>query len=57
MCAHTHEECEEKLKVLIIEMKNELAELKRQAEAEGTLPSQAPKKGKKKGRKKTKKSK
>ena len=55
--AHTHEECEEKLKVLIIEMKNELAELKRQAEAEGTLPPQAPKKGKKKGRKKTKKSK
>ena len=57
VCAHTHEECEEKLKVLIIEMKNELAELKRQAEAEGTLPPQAPKKGKKKGRKKTKKSK
>ena len=28
--AHTHEECEEKLKVLIAEMKAELAELKRQ---------------------------
>ena len=48
--AHTREECEEKLKVLIIEMKTELAELKRQ-KAEGTLPSQEPEKGKK-GRKK-----
>ena len=28
--AHTREECEEKLKVLIAEMKEELAELKRQ---------------------------
>jgi hypothetical protein len=28
--AHTREECEEKLKVLIAEMKAELAELKRQ---------------------------
>lgn len=50
--AHTREECEEKLKVLIIEMKNELAALKRQ-KAEGTLPLQEPKKGKK-GRKKAK---
>ena len=32
--AHTREECEEKLKVLIAEMKTELAELKRQ-KAEG----------------------
>ena len=50
--AHTREECEEKLKVLIAEMKAELAELKRQ-KAEGTLPPQELKKG----RKKTKKSK
>ena len=50
--AHTREECEEKLKVLIVEMKAELAELKRQ-KAEGTLPPQELKKG----RKKTKKSK
>ena len=49
--AHTREECEEKLKVLIIEMKTELAELKRQ-KAEGTLPPLEPEKGKKKGRKK-----
>ena len=53
--AHTREECEEKLKVLIIEMKTELAELKRQ-KAEGTLPPQELEKGKKKGGKKTKKS-
>ena len=52
--AHTREECEEKLKVLIIEMKTELAELKRQM-AEGTLPPPEPEKGKKKGRKNTKK--
>ena len=33
--AHTREECEEKLKVLIIKMKTELAELKKQrAQAE-----------------------
>ena len=51
--AHTREECEEKLKVLIIDMKTELAELKRQ-KAEGTLPPKELKKGKKKGRKKTK---
>ena len=50
--AHTREECEEKLQALIIEMKTELAELKRQ-KAEGTLPLQELKKG----RKKTKKSK
>ena len=54
--AHTREECEEKLKVLIVEMKAELAELKRQ-KAEGTLPPQEPEKGKKKGGKKAKKSK
>ena len=53
--AHTREECEEKLKVLIAEMKAELAELKRQ-KVEGTLPPEL-KKGKKKGRKKAKKSK
>ena len=52
--AHTREECEEKLKVLIIEMKTELAELKKQR-AEGTLPPQGPEG--KKGRRKTKKSK
>ena len=51
--AHTREECEEKLKVLIVEMKAELAELKRQ-KAEGTLP---PAPAGKKGRKKTKKNK
>ena len=51
--AHTREECEEKLQELIIEMKTELAELKRQ-KAEGTLPPQEPEKGEK-GRKKTKK--
>ena len=49
--AHTREECEEKLKVLIAEMKAELAELKRQ-KAEGTLPPQETEKGKKKERKK-----
>ena len=51
--AHTREECEEKLKVLIIEMKTELAELKRQ-KAEGTLPPHESV-GKKNVRKKTKK--
>lgn len=50
--AHTREECEEKLRVLIIEMKTELAKLKRQ-HAEGTLPPQEPE-GRKKERKKTK---
>ena len=49
--AHTREECEEKLKVLIVEMKAELAELKRQ-KAEGTLPLQEIEKDKKKDRKK-----
>ena len=52
--AHTREECEEKLKALIIEMKTELAELKRQ-KAEGTLPPQVPEG--KKGPKKTKENK
>ena len=54
--AHTREECEEKLKVLIVEMKAELAELKRQ-KAEGTLTPQEPDKGKKKTKKSKKKSK
>ena len=54
--AHTREECEEKLKVLIVEMKAELVELKRHT-AEGTRLPQGPEKGKKKGGKKTKKSK
>ena len=49
--AHTREECEEKLKVLIIEMKTELAELKRQ-KAEGALSPQEPEKDKKEGQKK-----
>lgn len=52
--AHTREECEEKLKTLIIEMKTELAELKRQ-KAEGTLPPEEPEKGKKKSEQKAKK--
>ena len=51
--AHTREECEEKLKVLIIEMKTELAELKRQ-KAEGTLSPQDPEKGKESRTKKSK---
>ena len=54
--AHTREECEEKLKVLILEMKTELAELKRQ-KAEGMLPPQEPEKSKKKGEKKTREAK
>ena len=54
--AHTREECEERLKVLIVEMKAELAELKRQ-KAEGTLPPQGPEKGKKKAKKSKKKNK
>ena len=53
--AHTREECEEKLKVLIIEMKTELAELKRQ-KAEGTLPPE-PENDKKESGKKAKKGK
>ena len=53
---HTREECEEKLKVLIIDMKTEFAVLKRQ-KAEGMLPPQKPEKGKKKGEKKTKEAK
>lgn len=51
--AHTREECEEKLQKLIIEMKTELAGLKRQ-KAEGPLPPEL-EKGKKNGRKETKK--
>ena len=43
--AHTREECEEKLKVLIAEMKTELAELKRQ-KAKGALSPQEPEKDK-----------
>ena len=49
--AHTREECEEKLKVLIVEMTDEIAELKRQ-KAEGALSPQEPEKDKKEGRKK-----
>ena len=52
--AHTREECEEKLQKLIIEMKTELAELKRQ-KAEGTLTPQAVEKSKKKAKKPKKK--
>ena len=46
--AHTREECEEKLRVLIADMKAEIAELKRR-KAEGSLPPQEPEKVKKKG--------
>ena len=52
--AHTRVECEEKLKVLIVEMKDEIAELKRQ-KAEGALSPQEPEKDKKEGRKNTEK--
>lgn len=48
--AHTREECEDKLKVLIKEMKAELAELKEQAKAEAE--SQPPETGKRKTGKK-----
>ena len=54
--AHTREECEEKLKVLIVEMKAEIAEAQR-LKAEGALPWSALVKGKKKGGKKPKKGK
>ena len=54
--AHTRKECEEKLKVLIMGMKAEIAEAQR-LNTEGTLPRQGPEKGKKKGGKKAKKSK
>ena len=54
--AHTREEYEEKLKVLIIKMKAELADLKRQ-KAEGTLAPPEPEEDKRKGRKATKKGK
>ena len=54
--AHTREECEEKLKVLIVEMKAGIAEAQRLKE-EGTLPPLEPKKGKKKGGEKAKKGK
>ena len=52
--AHTREECEEKLKVLIVEMKAEIAEaqrLKDMGEGDGSPPEQ--KKGKR-GKKKNK---
>ena len=52
--AHTRKECEEKLKVLIVEMKAELAELKRQ-KAEGTTSQPEPEKGMKKDQRKAKK--
>ena len=46
--AHTREECEEKLKVLIAEMKAELAELKEQrAKGELQIQSTGSKNGKK----------
>ena len=46
--AHTREECEEKLKVLIVEMKAELAELKAQkAKGEAQIQATAGRKGKK----------
>ena len=46
--AHTREECEEKLKVLIAEMKAELAELKAQkAKGEAQIQTTGSKKGKK----------
>ena len=49
--AHTREECEEKLKVLIKEMKAELAELKKQ-QAKAEAESQPPEAGKRKPGKK-----
>ena len=45
--AHTREECEEKLKVLIVEMKEEIAEMQR-LKAEGTLPPRESEKSQKK---------
>ena len=42
--AHSREECEEKLQALIIEMKTELAELKRQKAAETEKPKKSKKK-------------
>ena len=53
--AHTREECEEKLKVLIVEMKAEFAEAQR-LKAEGTLPPE-PENDKKESEKKAKKGK
>ena len=52
--AHTREECEEKLKVLIVEMKAEIAEAQR-LKAKGTLQPLESEKDKRKGREKTKK--
>lgn len=52
--AHTREECEEKLKALIVEMKAEIAEAQR-PKAKGTLQPRESEKGKKKDREKTKK--
>ena len=49
--AHTRGECEEKLKVLIVEMKAELAELKRQKAAGTPLPQPLEGKGRKKKKK------
>lgn len=48
--AHTREECEEKLKVLILEMKDEIAEAKRLmdlGEGDGSPPEEQKKRGKK----------
>ena len=50
--AHTREECEEKLKVLFVEMKVEIAEAQR-LKAEGILLLREAEKGKKKGWRKT----
>ena len=49
--AHTREECEEKLKVLIVEMKAEIAEAQR-LKAEGTLPPEEPEKARRKASRK-----
>ena len=48
--ARTREECEEKLKVLIVEMKEEIAEMQR-LKAEGTLPPRESEKSQKKTKK------
>ena len=49
--AHTREECEEKLKVLIVEMKAEIVEAQR-LKAEGTLPPEEPEKARRKASRK-----
>ena len=49
--AHTREECEEKLKILIVEMKAELAELKKQGTKTEAQPQDAESKNGKKAEK------